>query len=87
MKSKRFTATFRVLGWMGFYLLLSAPALILASPDSDHSFVISGARVFDGHKVLENTDVLVEAGKIRAVGKNLKVPTRALPKAPTTSRS
>ena len=75
MKSKRFTATFRVLGWMGFYLLLSAPALILASPDADHSFVISGARVFDGHKVLENTDVLVEAGKIRAVGKNLKVPS------------
>jgi imidazolonepropionase-like amidohydrolase len=75
MKSKRFTATFRVLGWMGFYLLLSAPALILASPDADHSFVIRGARVFDGHKVLENTDVLVEAGKIRAVGKNLKVPS------------
>ena len=75
MKSKRFTATFRVLGWMGFYLLLSAPALILTSPDTDHSFVIRGARVFDGHKVLENTDVLVEAGKIKAVGKNLKVPS------------
>ena len=75
MKSKRFAATFRVLGWMGFYLLLSAPALILASPDTDHSFVIRGARVFDGHKVLENSDVLVEAGKIKAVGKNLKVPS------------
>ena len=75
MKSKRFAATFRVLGWMGLYLLLSAPALILASPDTVHSFVIRGARVFDGHKVLENTDVLVEAGKIKAVGKNLKVPS------------
>jgi imidazolonepropionase-like amidohydrolase len=73
MKSKRFAATLRVFGWMAFYLLLSAPAIILASPDSSNSFVIRGARVFDGHKVLAPSDVWVEGGKIKAVGKNLKV--------------
>ena len=73
MKSKRFAATLRVFGWMAFYLLLSAPAIILASPDNGNSFVIRGARVFDGHRVLEPSDVWVQAGKIKAVGKNLKV--------------
>ncbi len=75
MKSKRFAATLRVLGWMAFYLLLSAPAIILASPDSSNSFVIRGARVFDGRKVLEQTDVWVENGRIKSVGKSLKVPS------------
>ena len=73
MKSQRFAATLRVFGWIAFYLLLSAPAIILASPDQSNSFVIRGARVFDGRKVLEETDVWVESGKIKAVGKNLKV--------------
>ncbi|HEY6371816.1 MAG TPA: CIA30 family protein [Candidatus Sulfotelmatobacter sp.] len=72
MKSKRFASTLRVLGWMAFYLLLSAPAIIFADPDQSTSFVIRGARVFDGHKVLEQTDVWVEDGKIKAVGKSLK---------------
>jgi imidazolonepropionase-like amidohydrolase len=75
MKSKRFTATLRVFGWMAFYLILSAPAFILASPDNGNSFVIRGARVFDGRKALEQTDVWIEGGKIKAVGKNLKVPS------------
>jgi imidazolonepropionase-like amidohydrolase len=74
MKSKRSTATVRVFAWMAFYLLLSAPAFILASPDNGNSFVIRGARVFDGRKVLESTDVWIEGGKIKAVGKTLKVP-------------
>jgi hypothetical protein len=42
---------------MAFYLLLSAPAVILASPDHGNSFVIRNARVFDGHKALEQADV------------------------------
>lgn len=69
----RLTATLRVLGWMGFYLLLSAPAFFPAGASSSNSFVIRKARLFDGHKVLPNTDVWVEAGKIKAVGKDLKV--------------
>jgi len=75
MKSKRFASTLRVFGWMAFYLLLSAPAIILADQDHSAGFIIRGARVFDGHKVLEQTDVWVEGGKIKAVGKSLKVPS------------
>ncbi len=75
MNSRRFAATFRVFGWMAFYLLLSAPAIIMASPDNGNSFVIRKARVFDGHKVLEQADVWVEDGKIKAVGKDLKTPS------------
>lgn len=75
MKSKRFASTLRVFGWMAFYLLLSAPAIILADQDHSAGFIIRGARVFDGHKVLEQTDVWVESGKIKAVGKSLKVPS------------
>jgi len=74
MKSKP-AAILRVFGWMAFYLLLSAPAIILASPDSANSFVIRGARVFDGQKLLAPTDVWVDGGKIKAIGKNLKVPS------------
>jgi len=73
MSSNRFNVIRRVFGWMALYLLLSAPAVILASPDNGNSFVIRNARVFDGHKVLEQADVWVEGGKIKAVGKNLKV--------------
>ena len=75
MKSKRFAATLKVFGWMAFYLLLSAPAFILASPDDNNSFVIRGARVFDGRNVLEQTEVWVEGARIKAVGKGLKVPS------------
>jgi dihydroorotase-like cyclic amidohydrolase len=60
---------------MTFYLLLSAPAIILADQGQSNSFVIRGVRVFDGRKVLEQNDVWVEGGKIKAVGKNLKVPS------------
>jgi imidazolonepropionase-like amidohydrolase len=77
MKSKRLAATLKVLGWITFFFLLSAPAIILASPDDGNSFVVRGARVFDGHKTLEPTDVWIEGGKIKAVGKNLKVPSSA----------
>src|ERR1700690_77880 len=75
MNSRRFAATLRVIGWLAFYLLLSAPAIILASADQSNSFVIRKARVFDGRKVLAQSDVWVENGKIKAVGENLKVPS------------
>jgi imidazolonepropionase-like amidohydrolase len=75
MNSRRFLPTLKVLGWIAFYSLLSAPAVILASPDDGNSFVIRNARVFDGHAVLEKSDVWIENGKIKAVGADLKVPS------------
>src|SRR5258708_17983888 len=75
MNSKQFVPTLIVLCWITLYFLLSAPAIILASPDNGNSFVIRGARVFDGRKVLEQADVWVESGTIKAVGRNLKVAT------------
>jgi len=75
MKSARFTSTLRIFGWMLFYLLLSAPAIILADQDHGNSFVIRNARVFDGRRVFQQADVWVESGKIKAVGKSLNVPS------------
>jgi imidazolonepropionase-like amidohydrolase len=75
MKSKKLASTLRVLGWMGFYLLLSAPAFFMASADNNNSFVVRNARVFDGRNVLDQSDVWVENGKIKAVGRALKVPS------------
>ncbi len=74
MISPRFKATLRVLGWMCFFALLSAPAFFVGHASNSNSFVIRNARVFDGHRVLGQEDVLVQDGKIEAVGKNLKVP-------------
>ena len=74
MKSKRFASIGRVLGWIAFYLLLSAP-VFLAGANNSNSFVIRKARVFDGHKVLSAADVWVEDGKIKALGTSLKVPS------------
>lgn len=75
MKSKKLASILMVLGGMGFYPLLSAPALFSASADTANSFVIRNGRVFDGHRVLERSDVWVSDGKIKAIGKALKVPT------------
>jgi imidazolonepropionase-like amidohydrolase len=75
MKSNRMAKTFRVFGWMAFYLLLSVPAFFLASADSGNGFVVRNARVFDGHKVLANTDVWVADGKIKEIGTDLRVPS------------
>jgi imidazolonepropionase-like amidohydrolase len=65
----------RIVGCMALFLLLCAPAFFPASASTGNTFVIRHARVFDGHKTLTNTDVWVEDGKIKAVGKDLKVPT------------
>jgi imidazolonepropionase-like amidohydrolase len=77
MNSKNLASIVRVFGWMSFFCLLSAPALFLAKAQSSSSFVIHNARVFDGRKVLDQADVWVENGKIKAVGRNLKVPSDA----------
>src|SRR5579872_5306870 len=74
MKSTRFRAVVRVFGWIGFFALLSAPAFIGAAAGSS-GFVIRNAKVFDGHKMVGQSDVWVEGGKIKSVGRNLKVPT------------
>jgi hypothetical protein len=65
----------RIAGWMAFYWLLSAPASFQTSASNGNTFVIRHVRVFDGHNTLANTDVWVEEGKIKSVGKNLKVPS------------
>ena len=76
MKSQKLAATLKIVGWIGFCLLLTPPSIFLASADSDHSgFVIRHARVFDGHKVFSQADVWVDGGKIKAIGKDLKVPS------------
>jgi imidazolonepropionase-like amidohydrolase len=75
MNSRRFAAILRILAWMAFYLLLSAPAFFISRADSGNSFIVRNARVFDGQRVIDHADVWVEGGKIRAVGEGLKVPT------------
>jgi imidazolonepropionase-like amidohydrolase len=75
MISPRCKATLRVLGWMGFFALLSAPAFFVGHASNSNGFVIRHARVFDGHKLLGQADVWVQDGKIQAVGKNLKAPS------------
>lgn len=71
----RFIATSKVFGWMTFFLFLSLPAFFPGHAAGSNGFVIRGARIFDGHKVMEHTDVWVEGGKIKAMGNGLKVPT------------
>ena len=55
-------------------MLLSASGFSATSAQSGDTFVIRSARVFDGHQVLSQTDVLVEGGNIKSVGKRLSVP-------------
>ena len=69
MNSRRFASALRVLGWMAFYLLFPRPLSFSPAQTAAAGFVIRHARVFDGHKVLEQADVWVENGKIKAVGK------------------
>jgi imidazolonepropionase-like amidohydrolase len=70
----RFANIPRITGWMASLLLISAFAFFQTSASTGDAFVIRHARVFDGHKSLTNTDVWVEGGKIKSVGRDLKVP-------------
>lgn len=47
------------------------PANAASAPAAD-TFVIRGARVFDGERVLSGADVWVESGRIKAVGPHLQ---------------
>jgi imidazolonepropionase-like amidohydrolase len=50
-------------------VVLSVPPKAQSTADS--SFLVVNARVFDGDRVLDQTDVAVEGGVIRAVGRDL----------------
>jgi imidazolonepropionase-like amidohydrolase len=51
------------------------PGFAQEPPAHANSFVIRNARIFDGQKVSSRGDVWVQDGYIKAVGKDLKVPT------------
>src|SRR5579864_7436229 len=58
----------------GFFFLLPTPP----SPPGksvSNSFAISSVRVFDGSQTLEGVDVLVEDGLIKAMGKDIVIPS------------
>ena len=58
---------------LGIFLILLLNTPAHSTPLAD-GFVIRNARVFDGHTVLGQTDVWIDGGRIKAVGKNLAVP-------------
>jgi imidazolonepropionase-like amidohydrolase len=45
-----------------------------ASADENSSFVIRGARIFDGQHLVSTADVWVDDGKIKSIGTDLKLP-------------
>ena len=57
------------LAWLAVLSLLSSGPLGAGEP----AFVIRGARVFDGERVLSERDVLVEGGRIGRIGRALEV--------------
>jgi imidazolonepropionase-like amidohydrolase len=58
-----------------FLLLLACGSTDAASPaPRAGAFVVRGARVFDGERALGAADVLVEGGRIAAVGADLVIP-------------
>ncbi len=70
----RVAATLKALGWIAFYLLLAAPAFLPVRAGNSNSFVIQHARLFDGQRMLEQADVWVENGTVKAVAKTLNFP-------------
>jgi imidazolonepropionase-like amidohydrolase len=54
--------------------LLALVLFTAALPAQDGTFVIRGARVFDGTQLLGEQDVLVRGGRIAAIGRRLDVP-------------
>lgn len=58
-----------VLAVCGLMTLVSAPPA--AQSTANASFLVVNARVFDGERLLDETDVAVEGGIIRAVGRDL----------------
>jgi imidazolonepropionase-like amidohydrolase len=67
--------TWATIAICGIFILFFAP---LARGDKSlSSFVIRNARVFDGEKVISNTNVVIAAGKIVAVDPNVQAPAGA----------
>ena len=62
----------RLLAALAAALLMAAPALAQPTP-----FAVTNVRVFDGEKVLPKATVVVQNGRIAAVGPNAKVPAGA----------
>ncbi len=61
-----------------FQLLFAATAAIAFAQPASQPLWIEHVRVFDGNRVLANTNVLVEGSEIRAVGSAAKKPANAL---------
>jgi imidazolonepropionase-like amidohydrolase len=57
--------------------LLICLLFVPATSQSQQPVLFRGVRVFDGAAVMQNTDVLVESGKIARLGRALAVPTNA----------
>lgn len=57
----------------------AAPSAVAAAPApaTARSFLVRGARVFDGRRLIAVADVLVADGKIAAVGKDIRLPAGA----------
>jgi imidazolonepropionase-like amidohydrolase len=64
----------------GHKTLLNIALVILVVPSVSKTayadtFVIRNARVFDGHRIIQNSDVWIDEGLIRAIGTRLEVPS------------
>jgi imidazolonepropionase-like amidohydrolase len=73
-----FAATFAFASTLAFAAAVAPPLFAQANPPerttspSEATFVIRGARVFDGERVLSGADVWIESGRIKAVGPHLQ---------------
>jgi imidazolonepropionase-like amidohydrolase len=69
-----FVVPFVVPSVVALALLVTAPVARAVDAPSAPGFVVHGARVFDGRRVLDGADVMVRDGRIVAVGAGLAVP-------------
>lgn len=51
----------------------STTADVVQIAQRENSFAVTNIRLFDGEKIIENTSVLIEEGKISALGKDIKI--------------
>src|SRR5580700_9209921 len=67
-----FAAAFALAPILAFVSAVAPPHHAQEKPPAADTFVIRGARVFDGERVLSGSDVWVESGRIKAVGPHLQ---------------
>ena len=67
---------YQLLGLFVFisFLFLSTVPLILIAQDSSEATVIKNVRIFDGEGIIPKGSVVIQNGKIIAVGQKIKVP-------------